>query len=129
MEFIKSIAGKLVTGAVALAVIATAVAWYQADQSTRDTLVSGTGRVISWLGIVLAVPWASFALISWVARRDSNMAGGLLIAGYTIAEAIGLAWLFHWHINGGTAWAFVLFAALFAGVYNLFACDWIAEKV
>ena len=31
--------------------------------------------------------------------------------------------------RGPTAWTFFAAATLFAGVYNLFACDWIAEKI
>ena len=129
MEFLKGIAGKLVTGALALTVIAAAVSWYTADPATRSMLLGGTGRVISWLGIVLALPWATFALIGWVARRDSNLAGGILVLGYTLLEAVGIAWLFHWSLPGITAWAFLVLGGLFAAVYNLFACDWIAEKV
>src|SRR3981081_3009414 len=116
MDFLKGIAGKLVTGAVALAVIAAAVSWYTADPSTRSMLLGGTGRVVSWLGIVLVVPWARFAVIGRVTKLESNMAGGLLVVGYTIAEATGLAWLFHWNLPGATAWSFWVFGALFAGV-------------
>ena len=32
-------------------------------------------------------------------------------------------------VHGPTAWAFFAAATLVAGVYNLLACDWIAEKV
>jgi hypothetical protein len=40
-----------------------------------------------------------------------------------------LAWLFDWQMPGATAWSFFAVGALVAGVYNLLACDWIAEKV
>ena len=43
--------------------------------------------------------------------------------------AVALAWLFQWHVRGATGWAFFVFGVLFAATYNLFACDWIAEKV
>ena len=39
-----------------------------------------------------------------------------------------LAWLFEWSVHGRAPWVFFAAATLFAGVYNLFACDWIAEK-
>ena len=128
MDFLKGVAGKLVTGAVALAVIAAAVSWWRMDESTRDTLLTGTGRIVAWLGIVLVVPWASFFLIGRIARMESNSAGATLVLLYTAVEAAVLAWLFDWSVRGAAPWVFFAAATLFAGVYNLFACDWIAEK-
>jgi hypothetical protein len=129
MEFLKSITGRIVTGLVALGVVAAAVSWWQMDESTRQMLVSGTARILAWLGVVLAWPWASFAIIAWVARMESNAAGGLLVGVYSLAEVILLAWLFNWHIPGPAAWTFLLLGGLVAGVYNLLVCDWLAEKV
>jgi len=129
MEFLKSITGRVVTGLVALGVIAAAISWWQMDESTRQMLVSGTGRILGWFGVVLAWPWASFALISRVARAESNVAGGVLVAAYTVVEVVLLAWLFHWHLPNATAWTFLLLGGLVSGVYNLLVCDWIAEKV
>ena len=128
MDFLKGVAGKVVTGLVALAVIATAISWWQMDDSTRATLLRGAGRVFAWLGIVLVAPWASFFLIGKVARLDSNAAGAALVGAMTAVEAAVLAWLFDWSVSGAATWVFFAAATLFAGVYNLFACDWIAEK-
>ena len=128
MDFLKGVAGKVVTGLVALAVIATAISWWQMDESTRATLLTGAGRIFAWLGVVLVVPWASFFVIGKVARLDSNAAGATLVVAYTAAEAAVLAWLFEWSVRGAAPWVFFAAATLFAGVYNLFACDWIAEK-
>ena len=124
----KGVAGKVVTGLVALAVIATAISWWQMDESTRATLLTGAGRIFAWLGVVLVVPWASFFVIGWVARMDSNAAGATLVLACTAVEAAILAWLFDWSVSGAAPWVFFAAATLFAGVYNLFACDWIAEK-
>jgi hypothetical protein len=79
--------------------------------------------------VVLLVPWATFFVTAWVARRESNVAGAALVAIYTILEAVLLAWLFNFNVPGVTAWTFLGAATLFAGVYNLLACDWIAEKL
>ena len=128
MDFLKGVAGKVVTGLVALAVIATAISWFQMDEASRSALLRGTGRVFAWLGIVLVVPWASFFLIGSVARMESNAAGGALVLAITVVEAALLAWLFEWSVSGAAPWVFFATATLFAGVYNLFACDWIAEK-
>jgi hypothetical protein len=129
MEFLKSITGRIVSGMVALAVVAAGISWWQMDESTRQMLLTGTGRILSWFGVVLFWPWASFAIIGWVTRMESNLAGGVLVAIYTLAEILLLAWLFHWHIPTATAWTFLVFGGLVSGVYNLLVCDWIAEKV
>jgi hypothetical protein len=129
MDFLKSITGKVVTGAVALAVVVAAISWWQMDPSTRSALVGGTGRVLGWLGVVLILPWATFFLIGRVARLDSNAAGAALVAGYTILEIVLLAWLLNWRSPSVTVWIFAILGGLFAAAYNLLACDWIAEKV
>lgn len=129
MEFLKSITGKVVTGAVALGVIVAAISWWQLDPTTRTAIVGGTGRVLGWLGVVLVLPWATFFLIGRVARMDSNAAGAVLVACYTIPELVLLAWMLNWQSPSVTAWVFVILGGLFAAAYNLLACDWIAERV
>jgi FtsH-binding integral membrane protein len=129
MDLLKTITGKVVTGVVALAVVATGISWWQMDESTRRTLLSGAGRIVSWLGVVMLVPWATFFVTTWVARRQSNAAAAAMVAIYTIIEAVLLAWLFGFNVPGVTAWTFLSAATLFAGVYNLLTCDWIAERL
>ncbi|MGA2585017.1 MAG: hypothetical protein ABSG31_17225 [Tepidisphaeraceae bacterium] len=129
MGFFKTIVGKIVAGLVALAVVAAGISWWQMDSDTRQMLVDGTGRIFAWFGIVLALPWVSFSIIGWVAGKDSNAAGGVLVGIYAIAETVLLAWLFHWKIVGSAGWTFLILGGLVAGVYNLLICDWIAEKV
>jgi FtsH-binding integral membrane protein len=129
MDFLKTIGGKIATGLVTLAVIAAGISWYEMDPATRHMLVLGTGRIFAWFGIMLVLPWATFHLIGRVGRMGSNLAGGILVFAYTALEALLLAWLFEWRVHGGTAIGFFCAATLIAAVYNLFTCDWIAEKV
>jgi hypothetical protein len=129
MDFLKTMTGKIVSGLVGLAVIAAVISWWQMDPATRQTLVTGTGRIFAWFGIVLVVPWATFFVIGKVAKFDNNLAGAILVGAYTIIETLVLAWLFHWHMPSPTAWTFLLLGGLIAAVYNLFTCDWIAEKI
>jgi len=129
MEFLKSISGRIVTGLVALGVVAAAISWWQMDESTRQMLLAGTGRILAWFGVMLAWPWVSFAIIARVARQESNLAGGLLVGAYTVAEVVLLACLFHWRLPNATAWTFLLLGGLVSAVYNILVCDWIAEKV
>jgi hypothetical protein len=129
MEFLKTIGGKIATGLVSLAVIAGAISWYEMDPTTRHGIVTGTGRIIGWFAVMLVLPWATFFLIGAVGRLENNTAGAALVLGYTLIEAVLLAWLFAWAIHGATTVAFYCAALLIAAAYNLFTCDWIAEKV
>ena len=115
MDFLKGVAGKVVTGLVALAVAATAISWWQMDDSTRATLLRGTGRILGWLAIVMVIPFVSFSLIGRIARMDSNAAGGTLVLAISAVEAILLAWLFDWSIRGAGPWVFFVAATLIAG--------------
>lgn len=129
MEFLKTIGGKIVTGIVTLGVVAGLISWFQMDPATRHQIVAGTGRIMGWMGVVLMLPWATFFLIGAVGRKESNLAGAALVFLYTAIEAVLLAWLFSWSLKSATAVAFYSAALLIAGAYNLFVCDWIAEKV
>ena len=129
MDLLKTVTAKVVAGAVALAVVAAGISWWQMDEATRQMLLTGAGRIVSWLAVVLLVPWATFFVTAWVARRESNGAAAGLVATYTLLEAVLLAWLFEFRVPGATAWTFLSAATLFAGVYNLLVCDWIAEKL
>jgi len=86
MELLKSVTGKVVGGAVALSVIAGGISWWQMDQPTRDMLLSGAGRIVAWIGVVLTVPWATFFVIGRVGKLESNLAGGVLVLTYTLLE-------------------------------------------
>ena len=129
MDFLKTMTGKVVSGLMGLAIVAGAISWWRMDEATKNMLLSGTGRILSWGGIVLLVPWATFFIIGWVAKFESNAAGGALVFAYTLLEALLLAKLFHWSLPGTTAWTFFAVGVLFAGVYNLLTCDWLAEKM
>jgi len=127
-DFLKSTASKVTVGVVSLAVVAGGISWFQAAPADRQHVVAMTERCFGWLVLVLAIPWLSFALVSWIARQDSNAWSAALIVLMTALEAAGLAWLFSFSIHGPGAWSVYLASIAVAGVYNLLACDWIAEK-
>ena len=129
MDFLKTVSGKIVSGLVALAVIAAAISWWQMEPETRSMLVRGTGKIVAWFLTVLVLPWATFFVSVRAAKFDSNLAGGAIVLTYTLLELALLGWLFNWSISGAAAWTFVAAGGLLAGVYNLFTCDWIAEKL
>lgn len=129
MDFLKTVTGKVVSGIAGLVIVIAGISWWRMDPATKDMLLSGTGKIVSWCGIVMLAPWATFFLSGWAGKRDSNAAGAVLVLGYTLVEAVLLLWLFSWRLPGTTAWSFFAVGALVAGVYNLLVCDWIAEKV
>ena len=128
-DFLKTLAGKIASGAVALAVVAAGLAWWETDPATKHSILSLSGRIIGWFVLMLLVPWASFALVAWVNRFKNNAAGAGLVLLVTLVDALMLAWLFGWSWHGATEWVLFAAAVLIAGVYNLFTCDLIAEKL
>lgn len=129
MDFLKTVTGKILTGLVALAVVAAAISWWQMEPATRSMLVRGTGKIVAWVLVVIVLPWATFFASTRAGKFDSNLVGGALVLTYTLLELALLGWLFDWRINGAAGWTFVVAGGLLAGVYNLFTCDWIAEKL
>jgi len=129
VDFLKTLTGKIVSGAVGLAVVAAGISWWQMDAGTRQMLISGTGRIIAWLGIVLFLPWVTFFVSTWASKKDSNIISAVVVLSYTILELLLLGWLFEWHFPTGVAWTFFAVGGLFAGAYNLLTCDWLAERL
>ena len=129
MDFLKTVTGKVVGGICGLVVVISAISWWRMDPGTKSWLLNSTGKIVSWFGVVLLLPWATFFVSTWAGKRDSNAVGAAIVFMYTLLEALMLLWLFDWRMPNATAWTFVVVGALFAGVYNLFTCDWIAEKL
>ncbi len=129
MDFLKTVGGKIASGIVVLAVGAAGLAWYETAPATKQMVLTDTGHILGWILLVLVLPWASFALVTRVAKMDTNAAGATLVAGMTGVQALVLAWLCEWSVHGASRWTMYVAAVLIAGVYNLFACDWIAEQV
>ena len=129
MDFLKGIGGKIVGGVVLLAVVVAGIAFYQAGPEGRAAFFDASGKIVGWTLIVLLVPWALFWLVTKVARRESNGAAGMLVAALTLAELLLLWWMFDFGIGGPIPITFFAVGTLVAAVYNLLACDWIADKL
>src|SRR5690242_6323781 len=102
MEFLKGIVGKIVTGVVALVVAAAGISWWQMDPATRQSLLSGSGKIVSWAGVVLVVPWAIFFVVARVAKLESNLAGAMLVGALTLLEVLLLVYLFNFSVPTAT---------------------------
>lgn len=107
--------------------IAAAIAYYDLSPDERQAMWHGIGHVALWVGLVLVLPWATYFVTTATTRRESNAAGMLLVAGYTIIDATALILL-----AGVPAGTFLILATVFgllvALTYNLLTCDWIAER-
>ena len=129
MDFLKGIGGKVVGGIVFLGVVVTAIAFYQAGPEGRAAFFDASGKILGWVLIVALAPWALFAVVTWVARKERNAAGAMLVAGLTLLELLGLWWMFDFGVGGAVSVAFFGVGALLAAAYNLLACDFIADRL
>ncbi len=129
VDFLKGIGGKIVGGIVLLGVVVAAVAFYQAGPEGRQAFFGASGRILGWTLIVLLAPWALFWLIAKIARQESNGTAAMLIVALTAAELLALWWMFGFGIGGPLAITFFAVGTLLAAVYNLLACDWIADRL
>ncbi len=87
------------------------------------------GGIVLWLALATLLPWATFFLVAWVQRAESNLpAAGLLLFWAAVDGA--LAWL----ISGGGApdagrWLAIGLAFCLGGLYNLIAANQIANRL
>ncbi len=81
-----------------------------------------------WLGFVAVLPWATFFVPVRVAKIDSNLASGLMMAGYlAVCAALSL------YLAGGIpepGWqkAGLVVGWLVAAFYTYVVCEFIASK-
>jgi FtsH-binding integral membrane protein len=125
----KTIGSRVLTAGVVLAVATAGLAWWRVGPETQGEILRTVGRMAGWFGLVLSLPWATFFLTLWAARADTNAAGAALVVGYTALEVLLLGWLLGFSIGGAGGWVAFTAAVLLAGLYNLLACDWIAERL
>jgi hypothetical protein len=129
MDLIKKIASIVIGGAVMLGVVVGAISWFQMTPDERSALLSTVWRSLAWIGIVLVLPWATYFVTTWVAKRESNGISAALVTGYTIVGLGVLLWLFDFSIHGTTPVVLCVLGGLIALAYNLLVCDWIAERL
>ena len=129
MDLLKKLATMLAGGLIGLGAIAGGIAWYQMTPDARSAVTSTVLRILAWLGVVVIAPFATWFVTSWIAKKESNALGAILVFTYTAIEAVALFWLLGWTVTGSTAWMFVALGLLISAAYNLLACDWIADRL
>ncbi len=124
--------GQYVGGRVVTAVLvvsgAGAVIWFWRHPDDLYTIWMTVKYALAWLGFVAVLPWATFFLTRWVVSKDSNLAAGIMLLGYSIADALVAFWLIG-GMRGHAAltWVVVLLGFLTAAVYNFKVCECQAE--
>jgi hypothetical protein len=132
---LKTIGGRVIGGVVSALLLGLVFAAWQAGPEARGQWMASiggaaavVGKTLGWLALVGVAPWATYFLSTAAGRFQTNLAGIALVAAYTAVEAVLLAWMFNWQIQGGASWIFFSAATLIALLYNVLICDWIAER-
>lgn len=125
--------GQYVTGKVVTAILvvsgAGALIWFWRHPEDLQTIWRTLKFVAVWCGFVLILPWATFFVTPWVVSKESNLAAGLMLLGYVLADALLAFWLMGGIGGHGLlTWAVVLLGFLSAGVYNFKVCEYQAER-
>ncbi|MHC4697013.1 MAG: hypothetical protein ACYTFA_09740 [Planctomycetota bacterium] len=123
------VGGKVVT-AILVVASAGAVIWFWRHPEQLAQIWKILKYVVAWMGFVLVLPWATFLVTPWVVSKDSNVAAGLMLAGYLLADIV-VAWWLLGTFGGHNAltWVVLLLGFLSAGVYNFKVCEYQAERL
>ncbi|HEY3244279.1 MAG TPA: hypothetical protein VGM03_13110 [Phycisphaerae bacterium] len=125
--------GKYVGGKVLTAVLvvgsAAALIWFWRHPEQLSSLWEVVKRALAWLGFVLVLPWALFFVTTWVVRRESNLAAGLMLAGYLLLDIFVALTLAGNHKHYALTWVVLLIGFLFSAVYNFVVCEYQADRV
>ena len=126
-QIAKFVGGKVLTAVLAVLAFGCGLwAWKHPEEMAAFGHV--LKYVVIWIGIALVLPWAAFPLVPWVVKRDSNVAGALLLGGLTALDA-GVALLMSGVTQLGTlTWLVLWLGFLSAGVYNFLVCNFQAHR-
>ncbi len=126
--------GQFVGGRVLTAVLTVAsigsVIWFWKHPEQLENIWSTIKYAIVWLGVVIALPWGTFFVATWIISKESNLAAALMLIGYLLAD-IAVAW---WLIGtlsglGSLTWMVLLLGFLCAAVYNFKVCEYQALRL
>ncbi len=126
--------GKYVGGKVLTAILvvssAAGIIWFWKHPEQLQTIWQVIKYVLAWLGFAIVLPWALFFVPPWVMKKESNLAAGLMLAGYLALDVIaGLLLAGGVRGHGTLTWIVLLLGFGAAGVYNFLVCDFQAERI
>ena len=125
--------GQYITGKVVTAILvvsgAGAVIWFWKHPEQLASIWQTLKYVVTWMGVVAVLPWATFFVTPWVVRKESNAAAAMMLIGYTLADAV-VAFCLIGGVrgHGGFTWMVLFLGFLTAGVYNLKVCEYQASS-
>mgnify|MGYP000725347478 CR=1 FL=1 len=84
--------------------------------------------LLLWLAIATILPWATFFLVGWANKAESNLPAVFLLLAWALVDAALAWWLVRgWPVAGQLVCAVVAFLA--GGLYNLIAANQIAARL
>lgn len=124
----KYVGGKVVT---ILCLLGAGLAgyWFYTHPDEIRTLWSVVRLALAWIAFAAVLPWSSFAMMKWVLRFESNAAGAILLAAFSVLDIVAALWLAGWQVRGALAWTVVLVGWLAATAYNYVICESLARHV
>jgi|CXWL01.1.fsa_nt_gi hypothetical protein len=123
------ITGKVVT-AILVVAGGAALIWFWQHPEQLAAIWKTLKYVVTWIGFVLVLPWTLFFITPWVAKKESNLAAGVMLAGFVIADALVAFYLIGGVGGmGSLTWMVLILGFLCAGVYNLMVCNYQAGRL
>jgi len=123
------ITGKVVT-AILVVAGGAALIWFWRHPEHLRAIWQTLKYVVTWMGFVLVLPWALFFITPWVVKMESNVAAGIMLAGFVLADALVAFYLIGGIRGlGGLTWMVLILGFLCAGVYNLMVCNYQAGRL
>lgn len=123
------ITGKVVT-AILIVAGGGALIWFWQHPEHLQTLWKTLKYVVTWIGFVLVLPWASFFVIPWVVRKESNAAAAAMLAGFVLLDVLVAFYLIGAVSGlGSLTWMVLILGFLCAAVYNLMVCNYQAGRL
>ena len=124
----KYVGGKVLTAILVVLTAGCGIwAWRHPDQ------LAAIGQVLKyvgvWIGIVVVIPWAAYPLTVMAVRRDSNVAGAILLALVTLLDVVAALMMTGTSGHGALVWLVLLLGFLTAGVYNFVVCNYQANRL
>jgi hypothetical protein len=100
---------------------------WQMGPTGRAAVWSGIWRTLMWIAIAGGLPWLSRLFVRRILEIGSNWAAVIVIAAYTLVDAILGLVLMGGLPGGGWSWLAALAALAVAGTYNYLVNEYLAE--
>ena len=124
----KYVGGKVVT-AVCVIASAAAVLWFWRHPESAAQLWQIVKYALAWIGFAAVLPWASFAVLPFVLKSESNAVSVALLAVISLCDILMALWLCGWHVAGALGWSVLILGFIAAGAYNFVVCESLARQL